>query len=319
VRAVRVHRFGDAAVPGVLSVDELPDPVPGPGQLRVRMTRRPVNPTDLHAVGGAPLFEWARTAALPAVPGGEGAGVVEAAGPGAGSGWVGRRVAVYAKLAAPAGGTWAEQVLARPDGLVAVPDAVPDATAAGLWQNPLTAVGVLDVLALPAGATLLVTGAASATGRVLVQLAAAGGIHVVATTRDPARAGALHALGADRVVHDPADVADLGVDGVADAVGGPLAAAAVRALRPGGRAVAFGNLAGAPPAGDGRTRPFYLTAWRGTVGAARVRAEVDRLVAAFATGALRPAPVAAVLPLAAVGEAVRAHHDPRRAGQVHLA
>src|ERR671931_1171057 len=76
MKAVLFEHFGD---PGeVLPVRDVPTPQPGPGQVRVRMTASPVNPSDLLYVRGA----YGRRPALPATPGFEGVGVVDAAGPG---------------------------------------------------------------------------------------------------------------------------------------------------------------------------------------------------------------------------------------------
>src|SRR5438874_3036954 len=76
MRAVVFDRFGDPAE--VLQVRELPTPEPGPGQVRVRMLAVPINPSDLLVVRG----EYGRRPLLPATPGFEGVGVVEATGGG---------------------------------------------------------------------------------------------------------------------------------------------------------------------------------------------------------------------------------------------
>src|SRR5438445_389411 len=89
MKAVVFERFGDPAE--VLQVRELPTPEPGPGQVRVRMRAAPINPSDLLYMRG----EYGRRPKLPATPGFEGAGLVEAAGPGLlGRLRAGRRVAV---------------------------------------------------------------------------------------------------------------------------------------------------------------------------------------------------------------------------------
>ena len=76
MKAIVCEHFGDPA--DVLNVRDVPLPEPGPGQVRVRMLASPINPSDLLMVRG----EYGRRPALPATPGFEGVGVVEAAGPG---------------------------------------------------------------------------------------------------------------------------------------------------------------------------------------------------------------------------------------------
>src|SRR5262245_12417410 len=76
MRAAVFDRFGNPA--DVLSVRDIPIPEPGPGQVRVRMLASPINPSDLMTVRG----KYAKLPELPAVPGYEGVGIVDAAGSG---------------------------------------------------------------------------------------------------------------------------------------------------------------------------------------------------------------------------------------------
>ena len=76
MRAIRFSRFGPPAE--VLSLEELPLPEPGPGQVRLRLTHRSINPSDLLTVSG----EYGRLPRLPATPGFEAVGRVEALGEG---------------------------------------------------------------------------------------------------------------------------------------------------------------------------------------------------------------------------------------------
>src|SRR5262245_46505833 len=117
MKAVLFERFGDPAE--VLQVRELPVPEPGPGQVRVRMLATPINPSDLLYVRG----EYGRLPKLPTSPGFEGAGVVEAVGPGLlGRLRAGKRVAVLNGR----GGNWQQQVIVPARQVVPVPATLSD-------------------------------------------------------------------------------------------------------------------------------------------------------------------------------------------------
>src|SRR5262249_35635609 len=127
MKAIVFDRFGDPAE--VLQVRDVPLSEPGAGQVRVRMRASPVNPSDLLVVRG----EYGRLPKLPATPGFEGVGVVEAAGPGL-LGWLrmGKRVAVLNG----AGGNWQECVVVPARQVVPVSAAVSDEQAASFFVNP---------------------------------------------------------------------------------------------------------------------------------------------------------------------------------------
>src|SRR5437773_4661988 len=102
MKAVICERWGNPEE--VLTVRDVPVPEPGPGQVRVRMLASPINPSDLLSVRG----QYGRRPPLPATPGFEGVGVVDAAGGGLLSRWrLGRRVAVLNGH----GGNWQEHVV----------------------------------------------------------------------------------------------------------------------------------------------------------------------------------------------------------------
>jgi NADPH:quinone reductase-like Zn-dependent oxidoreductase len=236
MRAVGFSAFGG---PEVLDVLELPDPEPGPGEIRVRVAAATVNPADLLLREG--LTSANMTASARYVPGLELAGTVDAVG--AGADWrVGDSVVVHTTFIPHGRGAMAELVVVHSDCAARMPRVATPVEAATLPMNGLTALRALDVMALPAGATLAVTGAAGAVGGFAVELAAAAGLHVVAV------AGAsdeelVRALGATAFVARGDDLANRiraevrgGVDGAIDAalVGAPLLAA----VRDGGQFVA---------------------------------------------------------------------------------
>ncbi|MFB7471509.1 NADP-dependent oxidoreductase [Kitasatospora sp. NPDC056184] len=249
MRAVVVRRFGG---PEVLELVEVPEPEPGPGQLRVRVAAAGVNPVDAVTRAGvlaqAGLMAPRETVGI----GWDVAGTVERIGPGVNGFAVGDAViGLRDRLDVPLGG-YADALVLDAAALAPAPEGVPAVEAATLPLNGLTAVQALDLLDLPAGATLLVTGAAGAVGGFAVQLAARRGLRVVALA-DRRDAAQLRALGAEwhvpRGAADPAaEVRALvpgGVDGALDAA--LLGVAALGAVRNRGSFVAVS--AGAAPLG----------------------------------------------------------------------
>jgi NADPH2:quinone reductase len=232
VIAVGFSAFGP---PDVVEVVELPDPEPGDGEVRVRVAAATVNPTDVLLRSGR------RPGALagppPYVGGLELCGVIDRVGPGV-SRAVGERV-IAMTTAVPAGrGAHAELVVVDERSVAAAPAGASDEEAATLPMNGLTARQALDRLALAAGDTLVVTGAAGAVGAYAVQLAVAEGLRVVAVAGEADEA-LVRELGAHEFVpRGDAALAEVrrrapgGAGGAIDAalIGTPLLAA----LRDGG-------------------------------------------------------------------------------------
>ncbi|MEI7031925.1 zinc-dependent alcohol dehydrogenase family protein [Streptomyces pratensis] len=232
-------------------------PEPGPGEVRVRVTSRPVNPSDLLFIKGR-YGRRARFTTRPAAPAGgaavsvagfEGAGVVDALGPGTAGPPPGARVAVAAD------GTWQEYVCAPATAVLPVAERTPADTACQLTVNPFTAQLLLDDLGLRDGGTVLLTAGASAVSRMVAWLAHRRGVRCLAAVR---RAGQLPALERGGAVpllaRTHADLAERvreatdgrGVDAALDAVGGTAGGAALRCVRPGGQFVSYGLLSGRP-------------------------------------------------------------------------
>src|SRR5919201_5322532 len=105
MKAVVFERFGDPRE--VLTVRALPMPEPGPGQVRVRMRASPINPSDLMVVRG----QYGNLPTLPATPGFEGVGVIDAAGPGFLKVVRGLRPGKRVAVLSSKGGTWQEYVV----------------------------------------------------------------------------------------------------------------------------------------------------------------------------------------------------------------
>jgi NADPH:quinone reductase-like Zn-dependent oxidoreductase len=268
------NRFGEPSE--VLQLQELTaaSADPGPGQVRVRMLLSPMNPSDLLVVRG----QYGRLPALPATPGFEGVGVVEAAGPGLLAKLrglkPGRRVAVLNG----AGGNWRQEVVISARQVVPLAADLPDEQGAMFFVNPATAVIMTrQVLRIKPGLWLLQTAAGSAVGRMVIKLGNHFGFKTINVVRRPDHAAELSRLGASAVLISGKDsIADKvkeltggGAHFALDAVGGPVGKAAVEALGTNGRMLVYGTLSGEPIALDSRTlmvgqkqiAGFWLSEW----------------------------------------------------------
>jgi NADPH:quinone reductase-like Zn-dependent oxidoreductase len=325
VRAAVFDRTGEPAE--VLAVRDVPTPEPGRGEVRVRMLLCPVNPSDLLYVRG----RYTVAARLPATPGLEGVGVVEASGGGLfGRFLVGKRVCVLND----ARGNWAEQTVARARQCVPVPAHLSDEQAAGFFVNPATALALTrHVLRVPKGEWLLQTAAGSQVGRMVIRLGQRDGFHTLNVVRRREQADELKRLGADVVlVESDGPLAEqvgrhppLVAKYALDAVGGDLGRQAVGALAAGGRLVVYGALSGEPIPLDPRAlisagcrvEGFWLGHWaksRGVLRNLRLTRQIGRLIA---DGTLAQA-VGETYPLERVADAVRAAEAPGKPGKVLL-
>lgn len=236
---IRMQAAGD---PSVLQSATATVGEPGPGQVRLRQQAIGVNYLDTMMRDGR------FPAALPAVPGFEGAGIVDAAGPGTRL-RPGQRAAYFF-----AAGAYAGERLVAEEALVALPDDIDAERAAAFLTKGLTAwMGLRALHPLRLGETVLVQGASSNVGALLSRWAKALGATVIGVTGsaaklDRVRAGAHHALDAN----DPEFVAKVraiapgGVDVVYDFTGQAVLAQSLAALRDGGVLVAIGAPSGRP-------------------------------------------------------------------------
>ncbi|MEV6579320.1 zinc-binding dehydrogenase [Streptomyces sp. NPDC051582] len=303
MRAIRVDGYGG---PEVLVPVELPDPVPGAGEVVVRAEAVDTIFVETQIRGG-----WGESFGIhpPYVPGGAAAGTVLAVGEGVDPLWRGRRV-----VAAPGTkGTYAELVRVPVELLVPVPDGLETAEAAALAHDGVTGSGIAEAVGIKAGERVLILGAAGGMGTLLVQIAVAAGAYVVGAARGERKLALIRELGADRAVDysEPGWTGAVGgpVDVLLDGVGGELGLTAFALVPDGGRVSAHG----APSGGFTALDPAEAER-RGIVvrGIAEVRfppAEITRLagfaLAEAAAGRLRPV-IARKFPLAQAGEAHRA-------------
>jgi NADPH:quinone reductase len=183
MRAVVVRNYGG---PEALKVIEVTVPEPARGQVRIRVTAAAVNPVDFATREG--LMNAGRPGVIAEREhvgiGWDVAGVIDAAGPEVTSFVPGDRViGLRDRLDQPLG-THADQVVLDAADVAAAPAGVDDAAAATMPLNGLTALQALDALALPAGRTVLVTGAAGGLGGFVTELAAMRGLRVIAAAGD---------------------------------------------------------------------------------------------------------------------------------------
>jgi NADPH:quinone reductase-like Zn-dependent oxidoreductase len=202
MKAVRFHEYGDA---GVLRYEDVPLPVPGTGEVRVRVAATSFNPVDAGIRGGGLQGPFPVT--LPHTPGIDVSGTVDALGDGVDTVAVGDTVVGFLPMIGD--GAAAEYVVAPAGILTAAPSNVPLADAAALPLVGLTAWQALfEVGRLTAGQRVLVSGAGGAVGAYAVQLAKNAGAYVIATA-SPRSADRVRAAGADEIVdHTATDVTD---------------------------------------------------------------------------------------------------------------
>lgn len=327
MKALRSHAVGG---PETLQLDDLPDPVPGPGQVVVAVKACSINYPDTLIIRDLYQFKPAR----PFAPGGELAGVIAAVGEGV-TGWaVGDRV-----IGMVGNGGLATHAVVDQARLFALPDGVGFDDGASLLMTYGTNIhGLVDRGHIKAGDTVLVLGAAGGIGLSAVELAKAFGARVVAAVSSEEKGALAREAGADDVVvygrapFDKAQSKELadafkaacGPDGaniVYDVVGGDYSEPALRAIAWEGRFLVVGF-----PAGIARL-PLNLTLLKscdvcgvfwGAFTArepAKFRAQVAELFTMLQAGTIKPR-VFARYPLERAGEAIALLENRQAVGKV---
>jgi NADPH:quinone reductase len=245
MKALLCTRLG---TPDDLEVTDVPDPVPAPGEVVVKVAAAALNFLDTLIISG----KYQTKPPLPFSPAAEFAGTVEALGGGVGTPKIGERVMGYVGW-----GAARERLAVAADRLVTVPDDLDFDRAAGLGIAYGTGFHALKHRAqLQAGETLAVLGASGGAGLAAVELGKAMGARIIACASSAQKVAFLREQGADAVVNYAED--DLkealrrltkgrGVDVVYDPVGGPHTEAALRALAWQGRLLVVGFAAGEIP------------------------------------------------------------------------
>jgi NADPH:quinone reductase-like Zn-dependent oxidoreductase len=240
MKAIQYTRFGG---PEVLEVAELPDPHPGPGQVRIAVRAVGVNPVDWKMRSGMMGGE------LPQGTGREAAGLVDELGEGVEDVAPGDRVFGFVTGAGAA-------ELALLSDYAPIPASLDFAGAAGLPVAVETATRTLDLLGVGQDTVLLVNGAAGAVGSSAVQLARLRGARVIGTA-SPGNHEYLRSLGAepttygDRMTDQVREIAPGGVDAALDAAGGGALPALVELAGGPERVVTIADYAGAQETGAG--------------------------------------------------------------------
>ena len=196
MKAAVYERTGPAAE--VLRVVEVERPEPGPGEVRVRVHVSGVNPTDVKSRGGAtprPIDGFQ-------VPHQDGAGVIDAVGPGGPEDRIGQRVWVYLAAAGRRWGTAAEWTVVPEDHAVPLPDGASLELGASLGVPALTAHHLVFADGPVKDAAVLVAGGAGAVGHFAIEFAAWGGAaRVASTVSNPDKAELARRAGAGHVVY----------------------------------------------------------------------------------------------------------------------
>ncbi|PRY13548.1 zinc-binding dehydrogenase [Kineococcus rhizosphaerae] len=308
MRAVVVREFGG---PEGLEVVDVPDPAPGPGQVLVEVGAAGVAGVDAVIRRGT-LGGYGFRAGF--VPGAEVAGTVRDLGDGVDPSWRGRSVWAFLRLT---GGGYAERVAVDVADVLELPAGLSPVDSVTLGSAGPVAHFALAHGRFRAGESVLVRGAAGSIGIAAVELAAAGGAGAVAvTTSSPGRGQRLREFGAthvlDRSGAGPGAGPDAGFDVVVDVVGGPDVPRFLDRLRPNGRYVTVGAVAGMPPADFGarllanfRRSPTFSTFSLDTVPHPDVTAVRAEQFAAAVRGELHTV-VHDVLPLGRAADAHRA-------------
>ncbi|MFD5469072.1 zinc-dependent alcohol dehydrogenase family protein [Streptomyces sp. NPDC127105] len=231
----------------VLSLRDVDEPAtPGTGEVVVRMLASTVNPSDEVTVSGA----YGSRTPFPMVPGFEGVGVIDAAGPGVPAAAVGRRV-----LPLGSAGAWQQYKRLDYSWCVPVPDDLPDEVACFAYINPLTAVLMVERFCRPGVRNVVVTAATSAIGRHLAELLTDRGVAPVGVVRgtpgrtvaEPSRWRAVIRTNEPGWREELRSViGPQGVDVAFDCVGGGMGEEVFTLTACGGAFVHYGLLSGTP-------------------------------------------------------------------------
>src|SRR5918996_2789965 len=194
MKAVWYERNGAA---DVLHIGEMPDPTPGPGEVRVRIIASGINPSDWKRRQGLTRhIEFPRV-----IPHQDGAGVIDRLGPGVPASRLGERVWLYQAQIGRPFGTAAEYTIQPAERVIPLPPNTSFAEGAGLGVPAMTAHRCVFADGPVTDKTVLVTGGAGAVGHYAIQFAKLGGAQVIATVSSDQKAQIALAAGADATIN----------------------------------------------------------------------------------------------------------------------
>jgi NADPH2:quinone reductase len=242
MRAIKLKHFGG---PEVLELSEAPSPLPGPGQIAVKVEAAGINFADTLMREN----RYAMAMSLPTILGSEVAGVVSGLGKGVSSPEVGTRIAAPLFAAGVYSGGYAEEVVIDARYAVPLPDGLSSDVAVALMVQGLTALYLIRQ-APPTGKKVLVNAGAGGVGSLLIQLARrAGATQILATASTEAKRTFTRTLGADVAIDYTQEgwttvardaTGDEGIDVVYESVGGDICIDSLSALGPLGQMVIYG-------------------------------------------------------------------------------
>jgi NADPH2:quinone reductase len=227
----------------VLVVGEMPDPVPGAGEVRIRIAASGVNPGDTKKREDAFGYGMAYPRVIPHS---DGAGTVDQVGTGVGAEWIGRRVWCYGAQSYRPFGTAAELTVVPLDKVAPLPDGVSMEQGACLGIPGITAHRAVHVAGDVNGRTVLVQGAAGAVGLCAVELTRRAGARVIGTVRAAADEATVRKAGAHEVILNDKDqvarmkaVAPNGIDHIVEVAFGANIEADVELLNSDGSVATY--------------------------------------------------------------------------------
>jgi NADPH:quinone reductase-like Zn-dependent oxidoreductase len=321
MRSVIFEKFGPPEQ--VLTLVERPVPEPGPGQVRVKMILSPIHNHDLMIISG----RYGYKPELPAVPGTEAMGVVDALGEGVLNLQLGDRVA---------GGnlTWADYYLLDARRAIILPDTISDETGAQLVSMPLSALMLLDDLGAKEGDWIVQNAANGAVARLVARFGKERGINVLGLVRRDEGVAELEKLGIGNVVSTQSQgwrdkvkaiTGGAPILRAVDSVSGDATDEIMGLLSEGGTLVSFGAMSERPMVISPENllfkgtsvRGFWLARMMQTASPELVGRLIGELIGLAASGKLE-LPVEEVFDISQVAEAVKASAVPGRAGKVML-
>jgi len=313
-----------------LEVQTVATPIPGKGEVLIKVERSPINPSDQSQLRSP--YDRANARALPAACGFEGSGTVVQSGGGLFA-WLvnGKRVAA----AVNAAGMWSEYVVAYALQCVALPTGVSFEQGSSVFVNPLTVVAFVEIAKAGKHKTVVHTAAASVLGKMLVRYGKRNGIEVIGVVRSQQHKRELLELGAKAVIVTTDEgwqrqlatvCAESKCTLAFDAVAGPQTGKLLDAMPPLSELHVYGALSGEPVGaiapGDlisahKRVVGFYLPIYFKGQSMLHLKTMVDTVVSRLTDDFQTP--VQARFPLEQIGQALRTYSENMSGGKVLIA